>query len=453
MDADDLRRRLADLGAERLAALLVSWTDTDPALRRELELIALEGDPSSLAAALRRRVAGLKRAKKFIPNREAFAFAHTLDGLLERVHSSLLEADPDAACSVLESFLQTDEATFERVDDSSGSVGDSFRWACRLFLQAAARAKGRRDWVRRLHELASADDYGVREPLLEHADELLSEHELRRLAKLFEEDARRAAETDDDEDYSAWSARARLTLVSRALRDPRLEERLLMEEGGGGLNEFQRLDLARRCLEYGEIEEAERHLRAVPETNATRWDLLAQCHERAGRERERLDCLWKFFELTLSWETFQELSALLPEPELRSARSRAREAALRADEPVVAARLLLQLGLVVDADRVVADQHAALDGSFYTRLRALAELARSREAVRIEMFCYRALLDDILDDGRSRAYGHAARYLKRLAALDATVTSYAPAAAHEEYVAGLRQRHGRKYSFWQRVEG
>ncbi len=69
------------------------------------------------------------------------------------------------------------------------------------------------------------------------------------------------------------------------------------------------------------------------------------------------------------------------------------------------------------------------------------------------MLCYRALLEDILDDRRSRAYGHAARYLKRLGELDGVVESYAPAVDHEEYVGWLRDRHGRKRAFWRRVEG
>ena len=72
MDPDDLLHRLAGLGAERLAGEVVRLTDFDPSLRRQLELVALEGDSAGLAAALRRRVAGLKRATKFIPYRENF---------------------------------------------------------------------------------------------------------------------------------------------------------------------------------------------------------------------------------------------------------------------------------------------------------------------------------------------------------------------------------------------
>ncbi len=41
------------LGAERLAGELVSLTDFDPALRRQLELIALEGNSAGLAAEVR----------------------------------------------------------------------------------------------------------------------------------------------------------------------------------------------------------------------------------------------------------------------------------------------------------------------------------------------------------------------------------------------------------------
>ena len=450
MENVDLRERLAARGAERLATELVRLADHDSGLRRDLELIALEGDSGALATALRRRVAGLARAKKFIPYREVFDFARTLDSLLERVRTSLLDSDPKAASSVLEAFIKTDAATFERIDDSSGSVGDSFRWACRLYLQAAARAKARSDWVKHLYELAAADDYGVREPLLKHADELLSEHELRRLAKRFETDLQEIDPSNDD-NYRQYHIRGCLSLVARALRDPRLEERT-MAQRDGGLNKLQRLELARRCIEYGQIEEAERHLHSVTD-DPERWSLLAQCHERAGREPERIDCLWRYFELTFSWSTLEELLALLPTGEQEGARRRARKVALAASDTAVAATLLLELDFVIDAQRLVVERHGSLDGCFYTRLTKLAKLARDHGASGIEIHCYRALLNDILDEGRTRAYGHAARYLKRLYELDDALTSYKPAVTHTEYVATLRNLHGRKYSFWQRVDG
>ena len=67
----------------------------------------------ALAAALRCRIAGLKRAKAFVSYRESFNFARDLDAIVDSVQRELLDADPEAACSVLEAFIEADEATYD----------------------------------------------------------------------------------------------------------------------------------------------------------------------------------------------------------------------------------------------------------------------------------------------------------------------------------------------------
>ena len=65
---------------------------------------------------------------------------------------------------------------------------------------------------------------------------------------------------------------------------------------------------------------------------------------------------------------------------------------------------------------------------------------------------YRALLDDILDRGRSPAYGHAARYLAKLGDLSDGDLASAGLIDHDAYRAGLRRSHGRKSGFWSLVK-
>lgn len=62
---------------------------------------------------------------------------------------------------------------------------------------------------------------------------------------------------------------------------------------------------------------------------------------------------------------------------------------------------------------------------------------------------YKALTIDILDEGRYKAYPHAARYLMRMEEL-ADTAGIQPRQA--EFIASLRQAHGRKSSFWAKVK-
>lgn len=66
---------------------------------------------------------------------------------------------------------------------------------------------------------------------------------------------------------------------------------------------------------------------------------------------------------------------------------------------------------------------------------------------------YRALLDDILDRARSKAYGHGAKYLGKLALLAGEADPIRPSGMvdHATYLARLKTAHPRKSGFWARV--
>lgn len=64
---------------------------------------------------------------------------------------------------------------------------------------------------------------------------------------------------------------------------------------------------------------------------------------------------------------------------------------------------------------------------------------------------YRALLLSILERANARAYCRAARYLERLQLMSAT--DLAPLPLHEDFVAQLRSKHGRKTAFGSLVGG
>ncbi|MDD9732453.1 hypothetical protein PVW46_21355, partial [Mameliella sp. AT18] len=66
---------------------------------------------------------------------------------------------------------------------------------------------------------------------------------------------------------------------------------------------------------------------------------------------------------------------------------------------------------------------------------------------------YRALLDDIFTLARSKAYGHGATYLGKLALLseDADAVRSGEFPSHATYLAGLKKAHHRKSAFWSHV--
>ena len=166
-----------------------------------------------------------------------------------------------------------------------------------------------------------------------------------------------------------------------------------------------------------------------------------------------MDARRRLAERSLSAERFAEYASLLSPDESDAARQQALERAERSSDSVGAGLLLLDLGAADQASALVLRLRECLGSAFYEHLLSLAKGLEEAERPLPAVVCYRALTDQILTGGRSKAYRHAKRYVDRLSALDTSVRDYRELSSHAEYLARLRERHGRKFSFWQLVEG
>jgi hypothetical protein len=128
------------------------------------------------------------------------------------------------------------------------------------------------------------------------------------------------------------------------------------------------------------------------------------------------------------------------------------ERAENSNDPVTAGGFLLDLGEEERAAALVLQLRERLSAAYYASLLSLAQRLEKVGHPLPAVACYRALTDQILAEGRSKAYGHAKRYVDRLAALDSSVGDYRDLATHAQYLAHLRERHRRKLSFWQLFE-
>jgi len=394
-----------------------------------------------------RQIAALRRGRRFVGYRESFALARELRELLAAIRERILPDLPARAFELADAFIRADSRVSERLDDSAGIVGDAFRDACLLWLDAAAQSRKDENWVERLHALAADNDYGVRGPLLPNAARLLSEHELRRLAQRYEEEGKEAG-SDRDTAHDSW---INLGEVAKALRDPALLERAGVARGYA-LNDRHQLEIARHCVEWGQIDEALARLESIAEGDYSRDSLLLDCYEKKGNRNMQIRLVWRLFEAVPDIELHGRLLALVPVGEHSATRRRAREIAFHNLQTTSAIEFLLRAGWEDDAERIVIERRSDLDGQHYPALLELAELAANAKRPRIEVVCYRNLLRSILDDRRSKAYGHAAKYFKRLARLDDGIDDYGPLLDHARFVEGLRVDHGRKSAFWRRVE-
>ena len=452
---EDLDTYVRRQSADDLAAVLLELAEAIPQVRQRLVRMQLSNKPDRLAATFQKSLNGWRRQSRFLDYRASQEWGAELDAWLSQLERELLPRDPLAVVTLAESFIESDVIFFERADDSSGCIGDAMRAACRLWLQAAARCEAPTDmWPSRLLRLFAADQYGAREPLLAYADLLLPEPQLRDMAAGIERGLDSSPTPSDPDARPAHGVRSSLTaltLLSRALRDPDVHVRATLRRSPRP-NSMQKQDFVLQYLEVGRPDDALPWLEDVSDWHEyTRLRLLAEVLKRLGETERSAPMQQKVFEETLAVEDFRTWLGHLDPQAHASAVERARALALDHDDPVTAARLLVEIDCDEDAEQMLVAEPARIRGEDYMWLVPLAAALQSHERWRGATAVYRALLNAILAKAYAPAYGHGARYWHHLHAIAAQSEGLLPLQAHDEYVAAIRQKNARKVAFWAQV--
>jgi hypothetical protein len=143
---------------------------------------------------LKARLSALKRSKRFIRWGESAVLARELRDLLQQIEAEV--EDAKAGCTLVADFYTTDRNVFDRCDDSSGHVGDVYRYdACDLFVNYAKRCVDKSWLAKLLLKTSLKDDYGVRDALVKSAVEFLPPEHLRWLIDQYQQLA--AEETEE----------------------------------------------------------------------------------------------------------------------------------------------------------------------------------------------------------------------------------------------------------------
>jgi hypothetical protein len=441
----------------QVADLLLEFCNDHDAVKKRLLRLMLADNPKCLAAGFRKSLTAWRRAKTFFGYREAREFGLELEGWLGQVERELLPRDPAAALELAEGFIESDAIFFNRADDSDGVIGDAVRAGCRLWLKAAALCESPSHvWPARLDALASADEYGAREALYRHAGDLLDEPALRQLVD--QQMARMSAALARPADASrmptgVFRMSGTLSLLAHALHDPDVHVAAVLAYSPQPNNQ-QIEGFVREYLDCGRPAEALPWLdKDWGPMQDTRQRLLATALGQLGRHAESAVLLQGVFEKTLSLDDLRSWMQALPPSEQSQAASRARELAMNHQDPVEAARVLVEVGDHALAESALLAAPGKIDGQSYPWLVPLAKTLEAQECWAGATAIYRALLEAILNRAYARAYGHTFRHWERLRIMAASGADLSRLGTHEAYVADIRRKHARKVSFWAYLNG
>jgi len=232
MDVDELLELLGQLDREVLENFIIGLYLSNPDLEKRVESLALRSEPEELVKSLKKRIQSLKRGRKYIDYRESFAFSRELLFLLNDIENGLKISAPGKVVDLVRLFLETAPAVLNRVDDSSGAIGEVFRDAVLVWLEAAKASNNQTvDWLEEVYSLYQQNDYGILDPLLPNSDILLSEKQLKQLAWRFESELRKALKQKTEPgliNMASLHCRCALGQVAEALHDPELYERSVL---------------------------------------------------------------------------------------------------------------------------------------------------------------------------------------------------------------------------------
>ena len=449
---------LAALGPERLARMLLNEAGRYEEKGRRIEL-AVTGQES-----LEALIAGIKKSFGRYTNsrlagawKKSFPLSRELEDIRTAIVETILPKLPKAACELLERMVKLHVAVLGNVDDSYGVLGDVFWQAVSDWGAAYARIPDRNAKVLAMmvFQKIMSNDYGMYDSILPAFGEALGETGLAEIEKLTRKELSQIPPLQPDENRRGidenWSRRLPLCHTLEEIAD-------LRDDPDGFIEAVTLLgrpmvycrEIAERLMKRGRIEEALDWLHRYdgPHQHDT-VALKAKGLTALGREAEARNMLWQDFVQTLSQSSYAGVLELTPQDEIEERQKEAINTARAHRRIHEALSFLMEQSFLPNAASLVINRWKELDGDTYSTLRPAAEKLAADFPL-AAVLLRRCLVEAILEKGQSKYYRYAIEDLMQTDILSRMVKDWHNIETQEHYLSRLRDRHGKKSSFWSR---
>lgn len=445
-----LIKKMEALGAHRLAEALYTLSErSEPVSNYVSMLVSSKAEALSRVQNLLESIACENYFYNYYESRD---LAEQLSAILEDIRLNI--TDPDEGLDIMTQFFEYDETIFENCDDSNGEVSQVFSHdAVDLFVVFASRCQDKKKIAERLLSLFLESKYGVRIPLLERASEYLDEIQLLDMTEIMES----RVKGYDKEDYGRFHALRGLENLARLTRNPVLFEsaRLRMQPE---VSDASCVDIARVYHECGYIEEALSWLDRIH--SAGNWyedekdELLLAIYRDKGDVQQAENAARRLFERGRTMARFECLVSVIGAEQRGRLLDEQTQSILQQEKfRQEDATFLIDAGRTDAAASYLIYWACEINGNDYYSLMPMAqEMERLKEYL-ASTIIYRALLNYILEQALSKAYHHAAEYLRILDVQAGLIQSWGKITPHEEFKESFRNQHKRKWRFWQIYEG
>ena len=391
----DRKQKMIDLGSETLAeALLNLAVHSDEADDLIEQLIAT---PKENVQRFKKKLSGLKRSRRFIDWRGAASFARELEMLLHDIKSGV--DDPITGVELVAEFYEADNTIFEMCDDSSGNIGDVFRYdAKELFVDYAFRCSEKNKIADIILKANKKDNYGIRNILIDCAGECLPEPVIRTMIATLQ----KWADKEKDE-YGKRHHLLSIESLARQIKDAELFE-MTRIASWGKLSTAAIIDIARVYLESGDVKTAFSWLKKIPEGETyqayERDKLLEEIYHKQGDLEKLTELLYQKFRSYHSTDTLEALLNVIGHDKRNEVLANEVENILKTDRLRESdAEFMIEVGKIDEAEKYLLKRADQLDGSHYGSLLSLAEAMEAENRHLVTSLIYRSLLISILKRG------------------------------------------------------
>jgi len=464
-------KNLEALGTTRLAELLIETSAGNAAVRRRLRMeLAAAQSPADVTKEVRKRLATIARSRSFVDWQKRRELVDDLETQRRAIVQTVAVADPAEALELMWRFLDLADPVFRRCDDSSGTVIGVFHTASRDLGDIARAAADPDALADRAFAALNDNAYGQHDGLVETLAPALGNRGLDHLKARFAALSQTPVTTppDSEREVIGWGSGGPIYADEHAERHRDITVRMALQEiadAQGDVDAFiaqhgekargvprVAAEIAQRLLAAGRAEEAWTAINAVDEDppgwiplewEQTRVDVL----EALGRYEEAQPFRWACFERSLDATHLREFLKRLPDFDDIEAEERALSFALGYQDSHRALAFLVSWPALDKAAQLVMTRSHELDGNRYEVLTPAADALHAEHPLAATVL-RRAMIDFALNNARAKRYRHAARHLLECEGLAPAIGDFAEFGSHEEYLARLRERHGRKTAFW-----
>jgi hypothetical protein len=452
---------LTKLGARKLAELLLAEAHRNRQLKQilDLEISANEG-PEALHASVRKRLITLANSSSMLAHEKGRELIAELDALRTTIAETLGAQHPQLALDLLWQFLDLHPTILERVDDSSGRVGEVFRTACEDLgpVAEAARADPQ-DLAATTFAKVTNNGYGIYDGLIVSLNKPLGKKGRVNLRALLLQRRQEYLSADKRAAIDAGRFDYTLSGLSLALRD------IADCEGDADafIDTYRGRDLsnprfvseiALRLLRAGRAEDALSYLdRAAPSAEnrhfgQAEWrDARIATLDALQRADEAQDLRIAVFQDQLSPTHLRTYLKRLPDFEDVEAEAQALDFVSGHSDAHAALSFLVQWPAHERAAQLILSRIKEIDGDRYELLDPAASALEGKYPL-ASVLLRRALIEFTLQKARATRYKHAARHVREMDSLNAQIKDYEDYETHDEFVTRLQRSHPRKTSFW-----